>query len=187
MYCRRCFSFYFRVPQGVVYLDVQAQKELPYNLIKHMPWNSYSRKAVGYIYAIHHGAKYIYETDDDNHPSDGKLHFHMKPEKVYNVYNTERHVVNAYEYLGQSTIWPRGYPLDLIAEPPEYKVMKCNDPKPLIQQGVVNGDPDVDAIYRLTRKNKGWCLFYMFAPCCDVTVSLLYLAIQFFVGLLFES
>jgi hypothetical protein len=31
---------------------------------------------------------------------------------------------------------------------------KLNDYKvPLIQQGLVNGDPDMDAIYRLTRKN----------------------------------
>ena len=51
-------------------------------------------------------------------------------------------------------MWPRGYPLDYIGYPPSHKFVKCKDAEPSIQQGVVNGDPDVDAIFRLTRKDK---------------------------------
>jgi len=140
---------------NTIYLDIEKQKSLGYNLVELMPYGNYARKSIGHLYAIQHGAKYIYETDDDNHPSDGKLHFHEKFKESYYVFNSNRSVVNAYEFLGQSTIWPRGYPLDMIAEPPEYKVMKCDKAKPLVQQGVVDGDPDIDAIYRLTRKDKG--------------------------------
>ena len=52
-------------------------------------------------------------------------------------------------------IWPRGYPLDKISLPPTQTFSKCKTEKASIQQGVVDGDPDVDAIFRLTRKNEG--------------------------------
>ena len=64
-------------------------------------------------------------------------------------------MVNPYEHFGQSTIWPRGYPLDHIADPPSHKFIRCEGVDTSIQQGIVNGDPDVDAIFRLTRKDKG--------------------------------
>lgn len=34
--------------------------------MSHLPWNAYSRKNVGYLWAIQHGARTVYETDDDN-------------------------------------------------------------------------------------------------------------------------
>ncbi len=163
-------AFHLFRAENIIYLSVEKQKTLGYNLVDLMPWNNYGRKAVGHLYAIHHGAKYIYETDDDNHPSDGKFHFHLTYKDSYNVYATNRSVVNAYEFLGQSTIWPRGYPLDAVADPPEYHVMKCEKPKPLVQQGVVDGDPDIDAIYRLTRKDKGVRLDVQFDRAQDVVV-----------------
>ena len=52
-------------------------------------------------------------------------------------------------------IWPRGYPLDKISLPPTQTFRKCKTEKASIQQGVVDGDPDVDAIFRLTRINEG--------------------------------
>ena len=57
----------------------------------------------------------------------------------------------------------RGYPLEMIADSKpvfnncrSYNIYSTKDENinvPLIQQGLVNGDPDMDAIYRLTRKN----------------------------------
>jgi hypothetical protein len=57
-------------------------------------------------------------------------------------------------------MWPRGYPLELISRSANnyckkytlFNRLESRYPVPLIQQGLVNGDPDVDAIYRLTRK-----------------------------------
>ena len=55
------------------YLNINDQMILAkkYNLINKIPYNSYIRKLVGYLFAIDNGAKYIYETDDDNSPLDG--------------------------------------------------------------------------------------------------------------------
>jgi len=39
--------------------------KLGYNITKYIPFNSYSRKNIGYLYAIQHGAREIFETDDN--------------------------------------------------------------------------------------------------------------------------
>lgn len=37
-----------------------------YRLLRHVPWNHFGRKNVGYLFAVHHGARLIWDTDDDN-------------------------------------------------------------------------------------------------------------------------
>ncbi|XP_022789850.1 probable glycosyltransferase STELLO1 [Stylophora pistillata] len=138
-----------------VFLSVEKQKSLGYRIHELLPYKSYARKNIGYLYAIQHGAKIIYETDDDNSPTSGQITFFQSELGDFNVYKTESIVVNPYEHFGQSTIWPRGYPLEHIADPPSHKFVKCQGVDTSIQQGVVNGDPDVDAVFRLTRKDKG--------------------------------
>ncbi|XP_044178096.1 probable glycosyltransferase STELLO1 [Acropora millepora] len=137
-----------------VFLSVEKQRKLGYRIHDLLPYKIYGRKNMGYLYAIQHGAKIIYETDDDNSPTSGEITFHQKEKGDFYVYKTDSVVVNPYEHFGQSTIWPRGYPLDYIADPPLHKFVKCTDVEAAVQQGTVNGDPDVDAIYRLTRKDK---------------------------------
>lgn len=51
-----------------VFLSFDDQMKLHYEIVKQIPSNSYARKIVGYLYAIEHGAKWIYDTDDDNEP-----------------------------------------------------------------------------------------------------------------------
>lgn len=42
---------------GVVYLTPSDQEALPYRITDLIPWNHAGRKNIGYLYAIHHGAK----------------------------------------------------------------------------------------------------------------------------------
>ena len=44
-------SFVCSVP-GVIYLSPEIQETLPYTLVKLVPYKSYSRKNIGYLYAI---------------------------------------------------------------------------------------------------------------------------------------
>lgn len=129
-----------------------------------LPYKSYARKNIGYLYAIQHGAKQIYDTDDDNHPTSGKLTFFDKDSGDFYVYRTEAKSVNPYSHFGQSTIWPRGYPLENISDPTKHVFDKCQGVGTSIQQGVVDGDPDIDAIFRLTRKDEGVRLDVKFDP-----------------------
>lgn len=64
--------------KDVVFLSLRDQVSLSnrYSIIEHIPTEAtYFRKIVGYLYAIDHGAKYIYETRDDLSPRDGLLGF----------------------------------------------------------------------------------------------------------------
>ena len=56
----------FEGSNKLVFLSVENQLKLNYKTTKYIPFNSYTRKNLGYLYAIEHGAKEIYETDDDN-------------------------------------------------------------------------------------------------------------------------
>jgi len=143
---------------------VEDQKKLGYRIVDFLPYKSYARKNIGYLYAIQHGAKQIYDTDDDNHPKSGKLSFFDKDSGEFYVYNTQSKAVNPYSHFGQGTIWPRGYPLENISDPTEPVFDKCQGVQTTIQQGVVDGDPDVDAIFRLTRKDKDVRLDVKFDP-----------------------
>lgn len=56
-----------------IHLDVEQQLKLNYRVTRLLKLNSYARKTIGFLYAIQHGAKIIYETDDDNSPTKGKM------------------------------------------------------------------------------------------------------------------
>jgi len=116
---------------------------------------------VGYLYAIQHGAQFIYDTDDDNAP-DGNVSSFDQHFAVNNGQAGMRGLVvspeprsrvkNPYVHFGQDSIWPRGYPLDEIGRNYTPLYTACRSVTPAIQQGLVSGDPDVDAILRLTKK-----------------------------------
>ena len=52
-----------------VYLSLSDQSALGFELTARLPVRSYSRKNLGYLYAVLHGAKVIFDTDDDNRSS----------------------------------------------------------------------------------------------------------------------
>lgn len=136
----------------VHFLDIEAQQKLGYKITELLSYNHYSRKNIGYLYAIERGATIIYDTDDDNVPIE-KIIYHLSDKECeLDVCDTSDDVINIYAYFGHQTVWPRGYPLNKILKNSVISFKKgiC---RPLIQQGLVDGDPDVDAIFRLTRKN----------------------------------
>lgn len=134
---------------GVDFLSVQQQEELNSKLFELLPYNHYGRKNLGYIHAIQQGAEIIIDTDDDNIP---KQDWHF-PDFTGNYRATPKNLgyINVYQLFTKQHIWPRGFPLDLIknnfidiqerSQPTEVKVG--------VWQGLADGDPDVDAIYRL--------------------------------------
>ena len=133
--------------KNVIYLSPDKQLKLFPKIAKSLPWNSYSRKNLGYLYAIKQGADIIADTDDDNIPYKnwGKnLTFEGQFDTVDN-----KGFVNAYKYFTNELIWPRGYPLDKILENIERKIVPKKQ-KVGVWQFLADSDPDVDAIYRLT-------------------------------------
>ncbi len=131
---------------NVVYLGPEEQLKAGFSLAGALPWNSYGRKHIGYLYAIKNGAKFIWDTDDDNipYPNPETPTFSGK----YNVLSGVEYV-NAYKHFTNEFVWPRGYPLRLILDQTEPKSRE-DDAVIGVWQYLADEEPDVDAIYRLT-------------------------------------
>ena len=148
----------FTNSKKLIYLSVESQLKLNYKVTKYIPYNSYTRKNIGYLYAIEHGAKEIYETDDDNiFTTFDQLYQDFSHIKMSYAENAISSMINPYAYFGRPSVWPRGFRLNDIGLDHEKKFYITNSDfissKPLVFQGLANGDPDVDAIFRLTRAN----------------------------------
>eukprot|EP00761_Pharyngomonas_kirbyi_P006886 gb/GECH01006895.1/.p1 GENE.gb/GECH01006895.1/~~gb/GECH01006895.1/.p1 ORF type:complete len:771 (+),score=111.69 gb/GECH01006895.1/:1-2313(+) len=145
---------------NVIFLSLEDQVNLGYQIAKLLPFKSYARKNIGYLFAIEHGAQIIYETDDDNLLIRPVLSMAFDIEENVTqptLWNSDGYeFINPYPTFGQPTMWPRGYPLSLIGKETNRNFFKYPGKISVaIQQGLADGDPDVDAIYRLTRKNIG--------------------------------
>ncbi|KAK6179748.1 hypothetical protein SNE40_012037 [Patella caerulea] len=133
-----------------VYLSLAEQHQ--FKISKLIPTESYSRKTVGFLYAITKGADTIYDLDDTiNLLSD--LDDLVKREIFeYGLQYDGKVVFNQFNHFGQSTIWPRGYPMKKISENGTNRYLVSSFKKPSVLQILSNGDPDIDPVFRLTLK-----------------------------------
>ncbi|KAF8371357.1 hypothetical protein PRIPAC_77786, partial [Pristionchus pacificus] len=146
----------------VHYLSLETQAAMGFGSVQRLPTKSYTRKNAGYLYAIANGAEWIYDTDDDNKPfgkgleqfeysmnSSRGLRFVADGETNSTIQDT---LFNPYRHFGRPDIWPRGFPLEHIKnhDHRDGSYRLCHEHRPpAVQQGIVQKDPDVDAIYRL--------------------------------------
>ena len=133
---------------GARFLDIEAQYATGLSSARLCPTRHYARKNVGYLLAIRDGAGLIQETDDDNLPIAGFFDPVARAVAVPTVRQTGW--INVYRYFTDGAIWPRGLPLDEIHRPlPAFEALAVEAADCPIQQGLANGNPDVDAIFRL--------------------------------------
>lgn len=167
----------------VVYLDVNEQYEIfqqlntfeTYDII---PFNHFGRKNLGFLYAIMNGAKYIYDTDDDNKViepynkdgipilgNDNHPTFKIKEINDDRIKDSSIYTFNVFLLWSKVFIWPRGYDIAALTESFKWhktvtletkQITANNDPKKndyIIQQWLSNIEPDYDALERLIGKN----------------------------------
>jgi hypothetical protein len=135
----------------ITFLDLEQQGKLGFTYAAHCPENHYARKNIGYLYAIAQGARVIAETDDDNHPLLGWGEgIDFSPRAVATV--TGGRYFNVYRAFTDAPVWPRGFPLREINRAGGAAVGATPGPAEVaVWQELADDDPDVDAIYRLTR------------------------------------
>ncbi len=134
---------------GTSFLSLDDQLALPFALARSLPVGHYSRKNLGYLVAIQDGAEVIAETDDDNFPYDEFLG-DIGPRLLAHPVKEEGWV-NVYRSYTNAHVWPRGFPLQEVRRsmrdrPRLGEAIEVFCP---IQQYLADGDPDVDAVYRL--------------------------------------
>ncbi|GAV75212.1 DUF288 domain-containing protein [Cephalotus follicularis] len=151
--------------KGTIYLSLEQQASLGFRVVEFLPYDSYVRKTVGYLFAIQHGAKKIFDADDRGEVVGDDLGTHFDVELIgesarqetilqYSHENINRTVVNPYVHFGQRSVWPRGLPLENVGEiKHEEYYTEVFGGKQFIQQGLSNGLPDVDSVFYFTRKS----------------------------------
>ena len=154
----------------LIYLSIKEQLKLRYETLKYIPTNSYSRKNIGYLYAIQHGAKEIYEIDDNIISNFKYINWTFNKsnyERITLGNNDNSQMINPYSYFGLKDIWPRGFKLNDINKNNNndkfYNLASTQiNFRPLIYQGLINGKPDIDSIFLLTRieKNKTFDIIF---------------------------
>lgn len=121
---------------------------------KLLPYNHYCRKNIGYLLAITSGSEIIFDTDDDNYPLNNFNSWDKLLDESKTI--TSPKFPNIMSLFTKTDIWARGFPLELIQKQETINLHETtsNEKKNIgIIQGLAEGDPDVDAIYRLTNKN----------------------------------
>jgi hypothetical protein len=141
-------SHYIDSSERLCFLSLDDQSQLGFNYTPHSPLNHYARKNIGYLYAIRQGANIIFDTDDDNIPFE---EWEVIPFSCNTTFKNASQYLNVYKYFTDEFIWPRGFPINQILYEKEkhYKIEKTEYRDIGVWQGLVNGDPDVDSLYRL--------------------------------------
>lgn len=109
------------------------------------PLNHYARKNMGYLIAIKNKPDSILDVDDDTFPNS---EWGIKFKETKASKSLGEGWFNAYEPMTTNHIWPRGFPFSKVIQG-KYIFGSKEPVISSIQQGLVDGDPDVDAIYRL--------------------------------------
>eukprot|EP01047_Picozoa_sp_COSAG01_P009031 COSAG01_NODE_365_length_18082_cov_9.136518_13_plen_608_part_00 len=170
--------------ERLAFLGPEQQQALPYTIVPLLKWDHFGRKNIGYLYAMHHGAETIYDTDDDNIlkvdaggapyiPSRAVAQLERPPSE-HDTVASNSHVYNPYPSFDpvqeltstNEFMWPRGFPLDKINDPHtrygRFVGRDANDSmanlrkanhkgRVTVVQSLADHDPDVDAMFRLTR------------------------------------
>ena len=143
----------------VLFLPIDKQALLGYSILKYLPEGSYARKNIGYLIAIACGARYIFESDDDNLVEAEDIRILPVDAQVQDIpwisFHRQRSpFVNIYGSFGHPEIWPRGFPIDELRNVTEdgwHSVRRNTQPitHAYIQQFLADLDPDVDALVSL--------------------------------------
>jgi hypothetical protein len=139
---------------NVIYLTPEEQEKLYPELSETIGWKSIQRRNIGFVYAYHNDADIIATVDDDNIPYDNWGD---------NVYVGQEIEVDLYENISSryfdpisptnhNDLWHRGYPIEDLNFKNDIEYRGKTKRKVLVQADFWDGDPDIDAICRLSKK-----------------------------------
>lgn len=140
--------------KNVVYLTPEQQSNLYPELSDIIGWKTIQRRNIGFVYAYQNNADIVATVDDDNIPYDtwGDNILIGKEIFVDEYQNTSCDYFDPISPTEHNDLWHRGYPIEYlpIKNNIEYKgKIKIT---PLVQAEFWDGDPDIDAICRLSKK-----------------------------------
>jgi hypothetical protein len=137
----------------VKYLDPKEQEENYKEISDSIGWNCIQRRSIGFIYAYQKGYDIVASVDDDNIPYEnwGEQIFIGKTIEC-DFYETKNIVFDPLSITNHPYIWHRGFPIDLLDRRSDFEYKGKVNRKVLVQADLWDGDPDIDAMARLTIK-----------------------------------
>lgn len=133
------------------YLDPDQQQHLYADLSNILGWKTIQRRNIGFVHAFKQGAEILATIDDDNIPhSNWGQAVHIYQETICDYYVTDNLVFDPLSVTNCNYLWHRGVPIQLIPQKNNVTYAGKIKRKVLIQADLWDGDPDIDAIARLT-------------------------------------
>jgi hypothetical protein len=136
------------------YMHPEEQEKDYKELSDSIGWKKIGRRVLGFCFAYKEGAEIIATVDDDNIPYDNwgneiligkEIECDCWDSKTLNV-------IDPLEVTNHKDLWHRGYPLTLIKSKGNIEYVGKKKITPLVQANLWDGDPDIDAIARLTKR-----------------------------------
>jgi hypothetical protein len=138
----------------VKYLSPDEQDELYPALSNCIGWKTIQRRNIGFVYAYKRGAPIIATVDDDNIPYDNwGENILVGQDVVFDEYENQRcPYFDPLSITADNHVWHRGYPIEHLRDRHANEYRGKATKKCLVQAMLWDGDPDIDAMARLTFK-----------------------------------
>ena len=139
---------------NVIYLTPEEQEELYPELSETIGWKSIQRRNIGFVYAYHQGADIVATVDDDNIPYDnwGDNLFVNQIKEIDSFSHNYYNVFDPISATSHNDLWHRGYPIEYVPNKNNIEYKGKIYREVLIQADFWDGDPDIDALCRLSKK-----------------------------------
>jgi len=140
--------------KSVVYLSPDQQEELYPELSETIGWRTIQRRNIGFVYAYDQGCDVLATVDDDNipYPNWGE-NIYVGEEVVYDSYEPTRSpYFDPLSITTDNYLWHRGFPIQHLQVRHDVDYKGKQTKKCLVQANLWDGDPDIDAMARLTHK-----------------------------------
>ena len=136
----------------VTYMHPDEQEKKYKDLSDAIGWNKIQRRNIGFVEAYTEGSCIIASVDDDNYPySSWGRNVHINTCTKVAIYSCQNNVFDPLSVTNNKHLWHRGFPLDYLKTKnnvifEDYETMNIK-----VQADLWNGDPDIDAMLRITQ------------------------------------
>jgi hypothetical protein len=148
------YEFLVKKHKNVIYLNPTEQENLYPELSEIIGWKTIQRRNIGFVYAYNEGADIVATVDDDNIPYDfwgDNIMVGIEIE-VDEYENLSCGYFDAISTTEHNYLWHRGFPIEHLQVKNNIEYKGKTKITPLVQAEFWDGDPDIDAICRLSKK-----------------------------------
>lgn len=139
--------------KNVKYLHPNDQNKLFGKLSKAIGWNCIQRRSIGFVYAYKNNYEIVASVDDDNIPyREWGEEIYVGKEIEIDLYDVKSPVFDPLSVTNTKHLWHRGFPIEYLQKRHKITHLGKKLRKVMVQADLWDGDPDVDAISRITHK-----------------------------------